>query len=121
VINFDVPGTPEAYTHRIGRTGRSECEGSALTFLTSGDAAWLRATERKLGKAIPRRKFAGFESESDESGDRRQRSRPSGGRSGGASSRSGGRSGGSSSRSGGDAGHRRGSNGRSGRPRRSQR
>ncbi len=121
VINFDVPGTPEAYTHRIGRTGRSECEGSALTFLTSGDAAWLRATERKLGKAIPRRKFAGCESESDEWGDRRQRSRPSGGRSGGASSRSGGRSGGSSSRSGGDAGHRRGSNGRSGRPRRSQR
>lgn len=33
VINFDVPNTPEAYTHRIGR---SENEGSAATFVTSG-------------------------------------------------------------------------------------
>lgn len=35
VINFDVPNTPEAYTHRIGR---SENEGSAATFVTSEDA-----------------------------------------------------------------------------------
>jgi ATP-dependent RNA helicase RhlE len=34
VINFDVPNTPEAYTHRIGRTGRAECEGVACTFVT---------------------------------------------------------------------------------------
>jgi ATP-dependent RNA helicase RhlE len=61
VINFDVPTTPEAYTHRIGRTGRSEEEGQALTFVTGDDAAWLRATERKLGAPIPRRTVDGFE------------------------------------------------------------
>ena len=43
VINFDVPSTPEAYTHRIGRTGRSEQDGKACTFVTGEDAAWVRA------------------------------------------------------------------------------
>ncbi|MDE0884122.1 MAG: DEAD/DEAH box helicase [Myxococcota bacterium] len=66
VINFDVPNTPEAYTHRTGRTGRSENEGRALTFTTREDLAWLRATERKLGAPIDRRVIEGFESDSDE-------------------------------------------------------
>ncbi len=91
VINFDVPNTPEAYTHRIGRTGRAELEGRALTFVTRADTAWLRATERKLGAAIPRRKVEGFEVESIESGAGRERSRPAGRRGGPSGSRSGGR------------------------------
>jgi len=62
VINFDVPNTPEAYTHRIGRTGRAECEGVACTFVTAGDADWVRATERMIGAAIQRREVAGFDS-----------------------------------------------------------
>jgi len=33
VINFDVPATYEDYIHRIGRTGRSDCKGKALTFV----------------------------------------------------------------------------------------
>ena len=60
VINFDVPNTPDAYTHRIGRTGRAEREGRALTFVTRDDTGWLRATERKLGAPIPRRTVNGF-------------------------------------------------------------
>ena len=68
VINFDVPNTPNAYTHRIGRTGRAEREGQALTFVTRDDGAWLRATERQLGNAIPRRTVEGFEGERIESG-----------------------------------------------------
>jgi ATP-dependent RNA helicase RhlE len=63
VINFDVPGTPDAYTHRIGRTGRAEREGQALTFVTRADTAWLRDTERKLGAPIVRRTVEGFEPE----------------------------------------------------------
>ncbi len=55
VINYDVPNTPEAYTHRIGRTGRSELEGKACTFVTGDDWAWVRATERMIGEPIPRR------------------------------------------------------------------
>jgi len=42
------------YTHRIGRTGRSEASGKALTFVTSEDRQWLRDTERALGAPIPR-------------------------------------------------------------------
>ncbi len=68
VINFDVPNTPEAYTHRIGRTGRSEREGIACTFVTPDDNAWVRATEKMIGSPIDRRRVAGFEA--DGRGDR---------------------------------------------------
>ncbi len=61
VINFDVPNTPEAYTHRIGRTGRSGNEGKAFTFVTADDRDWIRATERMIGSAIPYEKVDGFE------------------------------------------------------------
>jgi ATP-dependent RNA helicase RhlE len=61
VINFDVPNTPEAYTHRIGRTGRSEREGVACTFVTASDRGWVRDTERMIGASIPRRQVEGFE------------------------------------------------------------
>jgi ATP-dependent RNA helicase RhlE len=79
VINFDVPNTPEAYTHRIGRTGRAELDGQALTFVTRDDVGWLRDTERQLGAAITRRTVDGFEGESLEcSGGGRQRNGGSG-------------------------------------------
>ena len=60
VINFDVPNTPEAYTHRLGRTGRAEREGVACTFVTGDDRDWVRATERMIGTAIPRRDLPQF-------------------------------------------------------------
>ncbi len=61
VINFDVPRTAEDYTHRIGRTGRAEREGVALTFVTAEDGAWLRSTEKMIGSAIPRLQIEGFD------------------------------------------------------------
>jgi superfamily II DNA/RNA helicase len=73
VINFDVPNTPEAYTHRIGRTGRAELEGVACTFVTSSDRDWVIATERMIGSRIPRRQVEGFEPDADE---KPQRARP---------------------------------------------
>ncbi len=60
VINFDVPNTPEQYTHRIGRTGRSEATGRAYTFVTENDLSWLKATERRIGQPIRREEVAGF-------------------------------------------------------------
>ncbi len=36
VVNYDMPNTSDAYTHRIGRTGRAEREGKAYTFVTAG-------------------------------------------------------------------------------------
>jgi ATP-dependent RNA helicase RhlE len=71
VINFDVPSTPEAYTHRIGRTGRAEREGVACTFVTSSDRGWLGATERMIGAPIARRKVEGFALDADEKPERR--------------------------------------------------
>ncbi len=72
VINFDVPNTPEAYTHRIGRTGRAELGGVACTFVTSSDRAWVQSTERMIGAPIPRRKVEGFGPENDEKPERRR-------------------------------------------------
>ena len=66
VINFDVPNTPLAYTHRIGRTGRAELDGVACTFVTSSDREWVRATERMIGAPIPRQRVEGFEPDADE-------------------------------------------------------
>ncbi len=54
VINFDFPNTPDAYIHRIGRTGRSEQTGQAFTFVTPDDEAAVRALERKLGRKVNR-------------------------------------------------------------------
>lgn len=66
VLNFDVPMTPEAYTHRIGRTGRSELAGKALTFITPADKRWVKATQKMLGREIRRQKEKGFDSGYDE-------------------------------------------------------
>jgi len=90
VINFDVPNTPDAYTHRIGRTGRAEREGQALTFVTRDDGAWLRATERQLGNPIARRAVDGFEAEPIEVGGHNGAARNGNQRGGGAASRHGG-------------------------------
>ena len=63
VINFDVPNTPDAYTHRIGRTGRAERSGKAYTFVSREDAGAMRAIERSLGSAITRLQAPGFDTE----------------------------------------------------------
>jgi ATP-dependent RNA helicase RhlE len=52
VINYDVPVCAEDYIHRIGRTGRAGRAGKALTFVTHGDTAQLRAIERLVGKRL---------------------------------------------------------------------
>jgi ATP-dependent RNA helicase RhlE len=54
VINFDVPNTPDAYTHRIGRTGRAERRGKAFTFAGDEDRQAVRDIERRLGAPIRR-------------------------------------------------------------------
>jgi len=59
VVNFDMPGTPDAYTHRIGRTGRAGCEGKAYTFVTAEDHDLVRAVESRMGATIPRRRIDG--------------------------------------------------------------
>ncbi len=60
VINYDIPDTPEAYIHRIGRTGRAECEGAAHTLITMEDRSMVRAIEGRLGKRLDRQSLPGF-------------------------------------------------------------
>jgi ATP-dependent RNA helicase RhlE len=61
VINYDMPETTDAYTHRIGRTGRVEKNGDALSFVTSADTAMVRALELILQAKLERRKLKGFD------------------------------------------------------------
>jgi ATP-dependent RNA helicase RhlE len=61
VINFDFPMAPEDYVHRIGRTGRAQAIGDALSFVTGEDEQYVRLLERMIKKAVERRKVAGFD------------------------------------------------------------
>lgn len=60
VVNYDIPLHPEDYVHRIGRTGRAERSGDAVTLLTAGEMQYLRAIERFIGKEIPLQKLDSF-------------------------------------------------------------
>lgn len=61
VINYDMPDTTDAYTHRIGRTGRAACTGDAFTFVTREDETMVRGIERVLGEKVERRMLEGFD------------------------------------------------------------
>ena len=54
VFNFDVPGHPEDYVHRIGRTGRAGREGKAITICIPRDEKQFDAVEKLIQKEIPR-------------------------------------------------------------------
>lgn len=53
VVNFDVPDVAENYIHRIGRTGRYDQRGIAITFFTVKDAAYRAAIEGLMKYEIP--------------------------------------------------------------------
>jgi ATP-dependent RNA helicase RhlE len=61
VINYDMPDTTDAYTHRIGRTGRAAKTGDAFTFVTHEDEPLVRSIERVMGEKIERRTVKGFD------------------------------------------------------------
>jgi len=60
VINFDMPDTADAYTHRVGRTGRAEQTGEALTLAQPEDEIMVRQIEKVLGQPLERRRLPGF-------------------------------------------------------------
>jgi ATP-dependent RNA helicase RhlE len=57
VINFDVPLIYEDYVHRIGRTGRANTVGQAITFLTEADEYHIAKIEKMIRMEIPRVKL----------------------------------------------------------------
>jgi ATP-dependent RNA helicase RhlE len=61
VINYDIPSTPEAYIHRIGRTGRATRSGEAFTLVTGEDKNMVRAINRIIGSEIEQRTLSSFD------------------------------------------------------------
>ncbi|MFZ0135062.1 MAG: DEAD/DEAH box helicase, partial [Desulfobacterales bacterium] len=61
VINYDIPSTPEAYIHRIGRTGRATRSGEAFTLVTGEDTVMVRAINRMIGAEIEQRLLPAFD------------------------------------------------------------
>jgi ATP-dependent RNA helicase RhlE len=61
VINFDMPDTVDAYTHRIGRTGRAKEEGEAFTFVLPEEGSMVRSIEKALGTSLERRRLPNFD------------------------------------------------------------
>ena len=61
VINFDFPVNPEDYIHRIGRTGRAEAQGEAISLIPKGDLNLLGMTELAIGQRLDRKRLRGFD------------------------------------------------------------
>lgn len=53
VINYELPRSPKDYIHRIGRTGRAEASGEAITLLTEEDLHHFKVIQKKMKKRIP--------------------------------------------------------------------
>lgn len=53
VVNFDLPNIPETYVHRIGRTGRADASGDAISFCDAEERAFLRDIEKLINQKIP--------------------------------------------------------------------
>jgi len=65
VVNYDMPGTPEDYVHRIGRTGRAGESGMAVSLVSPDEMSYLRAIEKLLKRKIPEEKVEGYTVDSD--------------------------------------------------------
>lgn len=63
VINFELPGSPEDYVHRIGRTGRAGASGEAISLVCAEEHERLEAIEKLVRISIARRIVPGFEPE----------------------------------------------------------
>tara|TARA_B110000503_G_C7162266_1_gene420186 strand:+ start:2946 stop:4208 length:1263 start_codon:yes stop_codon:yes gene_type:complete len=53
VVNYDLPNIPETYVHRIGRTGRAEASGEAVSFCSAEERSWLRDIQKLIQQDIP--------------------------------------------------------------------
>lgn len=53
VINFELPNIPETYVHRIGRTGRAQASGIALSFCDEEEKAYLNDIQKLIKQTIP--------------------------------------------------------------------
>ncbi len=66
VVNYDPPDTPEAYIHRIGRTGRVDSDGHAITLMAPAEEPWIKAIEAAIGQCLARSTLPGFKHRTSE-------------------------------------------------------
>ncbi|CAG5071354.1 ATP-dependent RNA helicase RhlE [Dyadobacter sp. CECT 9623] len=52
VINFELPRSPKDYVHRIGRTGRAEASGQAISLICPEDVHHFKIIQKKMGKQV---------------------------------------------------------------------
>ena len=76
VINFDMPSTPEAYIHRVGRTGRAERTGEAFTLFSDEDMQLVKAIRRSITMPVEERTLYDFNYNAPVPNSRNQRRRP---------------------------------------------
>jgi ATP-dependent RNA helicase RhlE len=60
VVNYDTPVFAEDYIHRIGRTGRAEAKGTALTFVSKDEEKHVKKIEYLTGKSFDMKRYPGF-------------------------------------------------------------
>jgi ATP-dependent RNA helicase RhlE len=61
VVNYDVPRNAEDYIHRIGRTGRAEALGDAVTLVAFDEEEFMDRIEKHIGAKIERRRYKDFD------------------------------------------------------------
>lgn len=61
VVNFDFPHIVEDYVHRIGRTGRAQAIGDAISFVCPDEMSDLKRLERFIGRGLVRKRAEGFD------------------------------------------------------------
>ena len=66
VINYDFPEQSEDYIHRIGRTGRAEAKGVAITFVTKANQQALKKVEKLIQRTLPKKQVEGFKYDQSE-------------------------------------------------------
>ena len=54
VINYELPRSPKDYVHRIGRTGRAEASGEAITLVTPEDQHHFKIIQKKMKRQVDR-------------------------------------------------------------------
>jgi superfamily II DNA/RNA helicase len=59
IVNFDVPNNPEDYIHRIGRTGRYDKEGTAITFVSNKEKKYFYAIKKAVGDQLTIKEYPG--------------------------------------------------------------
>ena len=52
VINYELPRSPLDYVHRIGRTGRANANGKAISLITEEDLHHFKIIQKKMGKKV---------------------------------------------------------------------